>query len=108
MEQKRGGRDMSAMEAGTLLSVDGTVATRKPARAHPASRTKLQHAAETADGPGLASRATGLRVRGPGVSVSVFYGATAEVDIASGREAGRGGTCSSVHMHLQCVPSFRW
>lgn len=41
MEQKRGGRDMSVMEAGTLLSVDGTVATRKPARAHPASRTKL-------------------------------------------------------------------
>lgn len=28
------------------------------------------------------------------MSVSVFYGATAEVDIASGREAGRGGTCN--------------
>lgn len=46
----------SAMEAGTILSMG----PQQPANphAHPASRTKLQHAAETADGPGLASAAT--------------------------------------------------
>lgn len=44
--------------------------------AHPASRTKLQHAAETADGPGLASAATRFKL-GLGVLCAL---AAAEVD----------------------------
>lgn len=88
-----------AMEAGTILSMG----PQQPANphAHPASRTKLQHAAETADGPGLASAAT--RLGGSDVCVQ----AAAEVDVVSGR-AGRArpyGVCT-------CIPSvdrhLRW
>lgn len=66
---------MSAMEAGTILSVDGTAATRKPARAHPASRTKLAACGRDSGwaGPRLSSDKV-QEVLGMPVSVCVLRG----------------------------------
>lgn len=53
----------SPCHGGRYNLVDGTAATRnlRPARAPRQPHKALQHAAETADGPGLASAATRLR-----------------------------------------------
>lgn len=100
---------MSAMEAGyTLLSVDGTAATRKPARAHPASRTKLAAC-------GRDSGWVGPRLSSDKVQSKRFWYVCVCVLRGDGRSgyckwtgSRRGGTCSPVQMHLQFIPSFRW